>query len=581
VLQHLLTRRSEPVEMKILSAPFFAVFQNEVRLNSKRIAPYFMFLLCAGNGLLWWGWGPATGRGWAVNSDFFISGALPVYSFFTLPLFTALFMADPVNKDFRYGVDPLIFSAPISRAQYLLGKFFGNFFVLMFCQSAFVLAWFLLQLFHKEGVVTVPGIRVVPYIKHFLVLVVISHLALAAFYFTVGALTRSAKIVYGLGVSFYPIYGMYQIVFLKSLPTRWGNNLDPFVAHWNNVHSERRDAAFVNHLPVVYDFDLIANRVAVLLVAALLLTLLYYWFKTSERSQQAENYSWLNLSTKTTSQFYEIPSVLAEELRPKNLTVPIPAVSTANGGLANNSRKLLAALAVEFRLLLAERSFLVVMSLAVFLSIMEVTFWPVRADPSFSAAYAANTARSMLLFLVGIPIFYVGEAIHRDRDVRVEGLLWSHPIPNYAILSAKFLSTLLLVFGLILSVGFIAIVVQILKGNTPLELSAYLNVYMFILIPNAIFLCAISLALHVLLRSRYLAYTAGIGLCIGLLYYYSQGHTGSLYNPLLYNLWSYSDLAGPNLMRILMHRCYILALAVGFITVAHLANARRTLRMRW
>ena len=55
----------------------------------------------------------------------------------------------------------------------------------------------------------------------------------------------------------------------------------------------------------------------------------------------------------------------------------------------------------------------------------------------------------MLLFLIGIPIFYIGEAIHRDSDVRVEGMLWSHPIPNYVILSAKFLSTLLLVFGLI------------------------------------------------------------------------------------------------------------------------------------
>src|SRR5688500_3563988 len=69
-----------------------AVFQAEVLLNTKRVAPYFMALLCAGNGLLWWGWGPATGHAWAVNADFFIALALPVYSFMTLPLFTALFL---------------------------------------------------------------------------------------------------------------------------------------------------------------------------------------------------------------------------------------------------------------------------------------------------------------------------------------------------------------------------------------------------------------------------------------------------------------------------------------------------------
>jgi ABC-2 type transport system permease protein len=557
--------------MTILPAPFVAIFRNEVQLNAKRIAPYFMALLCGANAVLWWGWGPATGRGWAVNSDFFISGALPVYSFMTLPLFTALFMADAIIKDFRAGIEPLIFSTPLSRAQYLLGKFCGNFFVLACCQSMFVLTWFALQAVHKQGVVVVPGLTVVPYIKHFLVLVVISHLFLAAFYFVAGALTRSAKIVYGLGVSFYPIYMAYQAVLLKSLPPRWRVILDPLVMNRVNVHAERRDPAFVNQMRIVYDSDLIANRAAMLVLAVLLLALLYYWFETAERSQPRENFSSLNLSTNTARLVYEMP----QEFRTTAPTlVSIPAVSIAKERFANNVRKLKAALVVEFRLLFSERSLPVVMSLAVFLSLLEVTFWPVNGDPSFSVAYAVNTAGSMLLFLVGIPIFYTGEAIHRDRDVRVEGLLWSQPIPSYVILSAKFLSTLLLVFGLVLAIGVVSIFVQILKGNTPLELSAYLNVYLLILVPNVVFLCAACLALHVLLPGRYLAYVIGISICIGLFYFYSQGHTGSLYNPLLFKLWTYSDLADRS--RILMLRGYTLALAAAFITLAHLANARRT-----
>ena len=564
--------------MRLSLAPFLAIFRNEVRLNAKRIAPYFMALLCAANGVLWWGWGPAIARGWAVNSDFFISSTLPKYSFMTLPLFTALFMADPIIKDFRYGIDPLIFAKPISRAQYLLGKFLGNFFVLACCQSAFVLAWFVLQAVTKAGVTVVPGVRVVPYIKHFLVLVVISHLGLAACYFVIGALTRSAKIVYGLGLSFYPIYITYSVVFLKGLSPRWRNNLDPLVLDWKNLWLEPRDPAFMNQLQIPYDFDLIANRAAMIVIAVLLLIFLYYRFKTSERSAKAESFFSLNLSTNTAGQFYEMPGIVSQELRRESLTpVPIPAVSTANERFANNVRKLCAALAVEFRLLFAERSFPVVMSLAVFLSLVEITFWPVRADPSFSVAYAVNTAGLMLLFLVGIPIFYLGEAGNRDGDVRMEGLLWSHPIPSYVILSAKFLATLLLVFGLILAVGLIAIVIQIVKGNTPLELTAYLNVYFLILIPNAIFLCAAALALHVLLPGRYLAYVAGIGLCVGLFYAYSQGHTGWLYNPLLFKRWSYSELAD---LRILSLRGYTLTLAAVLITIAHLANARRTLRLR-
>src|SRR5262245_8027939 len=207
---------------------FSAIVYNEVLLNSKRVAPYVMAILCGGNALLWWGLGPATGRGWATNSDFFIAGVLPPYSFMTLPLFTALIMADPVIRDFRAGIDPLLFSKPISRSEYLLGKFFGNFFTLACCQSAFVLTLFILQWVPKQGMV-VQEAKFFLYPKHFLFFVVISHLVLGAFYFTVGTLTRNAKIVYGLGVAFYPVYISYQIFLLKGLPSRWRTILDPLL----------------------------------------------------------------------------------------------------------------------------------------------------------------------------------------------------------------------------------------------------------------------------------------------------------------------------------------------------------------
>ena len=141
------------------------------------------------------------------------------------------------------------------------------------------------------------------------------------------------------------------------------------------------------------------------------------------------------------------------------------------------------------------------------------------------------------------------------------------------ILLAKFLSTLLLVLGLIFSIAVIAIVVQFVKGDTPLELHAYLNVYSLIVVPNAIFLCATCLALHVLLRGRYLAYVSGISICISLFYFYSQGHLGTLYNPLLYRIWTYADLTSAT---VLASRLYCLVLAAGCLVLAHLCLARKS-----
>src|SRR6267142_3175039 len=128
--------------------PFAAVFHAEVLFNTKRVAPYALIIVFVTNAVFWWGQGPAVQFGWATNSDFYIARNLLAFSFLLgLPIFNAVIMGDPVIRDFRDGVDPLIFSKPVSRAQYLFGKFFGNFFVLVCCMSAFMLTMLVLQWF--------------------------------------------------------------------------------------------------------------------------------------------------------------------------------------------------------------------------------------------------------------------------------------------------------------------------------------------------------------------------------------------------------------------------------------------------
>ncbi len=148
--------------------PFVAVFQNEVLLNCKRVAPYALMIFFSSNAVLWSVAGVAVHYGWATNSDFYIRRNFGGFAFgiLGLPLFAALIMAEPVIRDFRLGVDPLIFSKPVSRAQYLLGRFFGSFFVLVCCQAAFAVTLVLLQVFHTSRMVVLP-FRVFPYFKHF------------------------------------------------------------------------------------------------------------------------------------------------------------------------------------------------------------------------------------------------------------------------------------------------------------------------------------------------------------------------------------------------------------------------------
>lgn len=563
-------------------SPFVTVFQNEILVNSKRVAPYALMILFTANAVLWWS-RPAVHFGWATNSDWYIARNLLAFSFLLgLPIFNAVVMADSVIRDFRYGVDPLIFSKPITRAQYLLGKFFGNFFVLVCCQTVFPLTQLVLQAFPTSRMIVLP-FRVVPYFKHFFFFLVITHLVLAAFYFTVGTLTRNSKIVYGLAAGFYPLFITYGLLVLRPLPFRWQVMLDPLLLGASlKGNGFLHSAEFLNQYVVRYTADMIANRVGMILIAALCLVILYVRFTITERDGNAEELSTLNLSTVTEAVHYPETSLPArfDELEKRDYTpkphVALPDVATINEGIRANVNKLIAALEVEFRLLRGERSLVVVMPLAIVLSILEVAFYTIAPDVSYSAAYATNTAKLLLLWVIGITIFYTGEAIHRDREVRIEPVLWATPARNNVLLLSKFLSTLLLTCGLIFAVGIVAIAIQVLRNHPPIDVLAYIRVYGLILLPSAIFITAVVVLTNVVLRNKHVAYIFSIGTAAGLFYLYSNGYNHWLYNPVLYGLWTYSDLAGAGNTQttILIHRIYSLGVAVACLSLAHLLFRR-------
>ncbi|HEX8068327.1 MAG TPA: ABC transporter permease subunit [Pyrinomonadaceae bacterium] len=582
--------------MNRLRTPLAAVFHAEVLFNARRVAPYVLMVLFSANAVLWWGWGPAVAWGWATNGDFYIVRLFLQFSFMTMPLFIALFMGDPVIRDFRLGVAPLIFSKPITRAEYLAGKFLGNFFVLVCCLGCYALTLIVLQAFSRPHMLVLPA-RVGPYVKHFFFFVVVSSLALAAVCFTVGTLTRNVKLVYGLMTAFYPLYVAWQYT-LKGLPPRWRITLDPLLFNVAAGIYGPASAARVNRLDMSYSADVLANRALMLVAAAACFAILRARFATDEQTRgdrQAARLTTLELNApveRLDAGAADVELALLEATvataAPDSATGPgvdaaspehvaLSHVATATAGARAQFRQFTAAAAVELRLLSAERSLVVLLPLAALLSGAGLAYYEAAPAPSYSAAYAARTAEPLLLFLAAIAVFYTGEALHRDRELRVEPVLWSMPVPNFVLLLSKFTTTLLLAAGTLALVGAAALALQSYKRHAPVEPLPYLAAYALVLLPGAAFMIAAATALHTLLRDKYLAYAVCLATGGGLFYLYNLGHNHPLYNPLLYGLWTPADLArgAPRLPYLLAHRLYCLALTALCLALAHLGFGRR------
>jgi ABC-type transport system involved in multi-copper enzyme maturation permease subunit len=556
---------------------FTAVFTNEVLLNMKRVAPYVLMLFFASNAMLWWGKGPAREMGWATNAEFYIQRNMGAFSFILgLPIFTAMIMGDAVIRDFRLGVDPLIFSKPVGRGSYLLGKFLGNFFVLLCCQLAFPITYFLLQWVPVSGMIVLP-VRVNPYFKHFFIIVVISHLILASIYFAAGTLTRNAKVVYGVAACFYPTYVAYQLL-LKSLPQIVGVISDPLgwsaqfgvgPGIWN------MNADFLNQYVVTYKPAAYANRSLMIIFSAVLLLIVYVRFRIDPQGAKSEHFTNLVLSEVPERIAYSAPSSglidFPIEASPARDRISLPKVTTK--GAAATRFKIIAAMGVEFRLLRAERGFIVLIPLAIFLSFLSVPFSRIATEVSYSVTSATNTANMLLLFLGCAIVFYIGEVMHRDREVRVEPVVWSKPVPNSVLLLSKCLAMTLLALALVVVGNLTTILTQLLRGHTPVDFSAYLLINVIVVVPSILFMTSFVVALNVLLRNKYVAYVVTVGTGAGLFYLYSTGYNHWLYNPVLYRLWKYADLTSGT---ILAYRLYCLALAAICLVVAHIFFQRKS-----
>src|SRR5207302_2055394 len=221
----------------------------------------------------------------------------------------------------------------------------------------------------------------------------------------------------------------------KSLPPRWKIFPDPFLLNSGFGGGFAQTAEFLNRFVITYSADMIANRVLMIFIAAICLTILYFRFRIAERSGNPENLSILGLSTAAEQVYYDSDSFQETrrghyEQAESHEKGMLPSVTRASEGFRATHKKLIAALGVEFRLLRAERSLIILMPLAIFLSTLELAFYRVVPEVSYSTTYASGTAKALLLFLIGMTVFYTGEAMHRDREARIEPVLWATPAPN-------------------------------------------------------------------------------------------------------------------------------------------------------
>jgi len=204
---------------------WYDIFKFELRYRSKRADTYvfftFLFLFAT------------------IAVDFVFQGVefgyakknAPLIIAKTMGVITGLFMilasmvmGVPILRDFQYQIAPLLFTAPIKKRDYLIGRFLGSFVVLIGVFSSVFLGMIVGEFMPWQDADAFTPFTVFPYLKAFFIIVLPMLFFGAALFFTTGALTKKLAVVYTQGIVLFVVFVLTKAITNETLQAI----LDPF-----------------------------------------------------------------------------------------------------------------------------------------------------------------------------------------------------------------------------------------------------------------------------------------------------------------------------------------------------------------
>lgn len=445
-------------------------------------------------------------------------------------LVVTLFVSNALLRDFELGTAELVFSSPIRRRDYLLGRLGAALLASLLMYLVIAIGLFVAQFMPWIDAARLGPVSLQPYLWSFVYMVLPNVLFTTALLAVLAVTTRNILWVYIGVIVFFVLYGVSRAVLADIDNLRLSSLLDPLgmramaqaMRYWS---AEERNTG----LPAFSGY-LLENRLLWLGVTGALFAATFALFRT-ERSGTGRRRGGKAGSATTTDA--RRPAVVAPRVA--------PAFTAATGW-----KQLLRQVGFDALGVFRSAPFLVLLVLGMANFIPSALFrrtlygtpsWPVTSQ----MLQALQQSYSFLLII--IVLFYAGELVWRERSARIAGISDAMPVPNWVPLLGKFL-TLVAVVGAFQAVGGLtAIALQLGKGYTQIEPLLYaktlaLDSVVYILMGG------MALVLQVLSNNKFLGYALLVLLLIGQSVLGMLDYTQNLYNFGSWPIAPYSDMNG-------------------------------------
>ncbi|HSF43377.1 MAG TPA: hypothetical protein VLT87_26490 [Thermoanaerobaculia bacterium] len=509
-----------------------------------------------------------------INSPFAVAKTTVTCSLIWL-LVAAVVAGEAAARDVATGMHPLLWTTPVSKAEYLGGRFLAalllNSLILLAVQAGILLAVYL------PGVdaALIGPFRPAAYLTAYAFLALPNAFAATAIQFSLA--TRSGRPMTSYLGSVLLFFMSYIVGLFLLFQGRQdlANLLDPIGVHfilselshlWTTIEKSTR--------LIELEGTVLTNRLLWLGIALGALAVTYLRFRFAHRT---ESTWWRRITRRRHAQPPMPAGVTATP-------ISVPQVPRASG-FAMHARQTLAIAGTSFRTIAKSWAGLALLAVIPFLTVpvvidqMEVNGVPfvpatARVLSELTAPLSAEMSRWVIVPL--LIVFFAGELVWREREAGLGEITDAMPGSEWPPLLGKLLGlglVLAMFLALLTTAGMLA---QGMMGHQDFEIGLYLKILFGLQLPEYLLFALLALVIHGLVDQKYIGHLVAV---LAYVFIALSSLFGIEHNLLVYGAgprWSYTEMSGfgPSLGPWLWFKLYWAAWALLLAVAARLLWVR-------
>ncbi len=503
------------------------------------------------------------------NSPFAIATAMALFSLFYLFVITS-FVANAVVRDDMTGYGPIVRSTSITKNGFILGRFFGGFVIALLGYIALPLGMAIGVMMPWVDPETVGPQSPIYYLWPYLILAIPNLFLASALLFGIATTTRSmlgsyiGVVVFVMGYLIVTtILGSrveYQDLLARYEPLGFGA-LGEATRYWT--------AAEMNSKLLPLKDQLLFNRVLAIAIGGILLAITYSRYSFTERAPSKRKLKKLAKAQAKDAKAAAVAPLLGGD-----------TIQPAFGGVTVRAQ-FGARLRTEIMQVLRSPGLIILLLLAV-INAGAILWFSQTTYGTPSYPQISNIITSLIggftIFMLIVAVFYGGELVWRERDVKIGEIIDSTATPNWVITVPKILAIFAVLVIMNLSAMVTGLGYQLIKGAGDFGLSAYVTWFLVPMTIDMFMLAVLAVFAQVVSPNKYVGWGLILVWFVGSIFLRNMGYTNILYRYAAGPAEPLSDMNGTGGFWVgaAWGRLYWMAFAALLLVIAHLIWPRGT-----